>query len=428
MEVKTARIRRLGLFGCPLDTGNLGVSALGLATVRGLHRADQALDFTLFDYGSGTRVDTLRIGGDSVDVRLTGCYYSRRLYATNNTAQMLIAAKLGLRRFHPMLSRLRELDAFLDISGGDSFSDIYGRRRFSSMILPKLLAQMLGVPLILLPQTYGPYRSRRARRVAQSILRGASQVWARDEHSLRVVNDLLGNDFDPGRHLCGVDVAFGLPVVRPVDSEIVESVSRMRDARGVLVGLNVSGLLYNDPAASARRFGLVSSYRDLVHSLVDGLLAREEVRVLLIPHVAPRRSDVDCDVPACAAVFGRLGAEEQQRTLVVPATLDPMEVKWVIGQSDWFCGTRMHACIAAISQGVPTAALAYSDKTRGVFDTAGIGDAVVDPRMTDAVQTVEHVLSEFETRAVTVRRLQDCLPDLQSSLNGQFESMATCIC
>lgn len=425
--IPAPEIRRLGLFGCPLDTGNLGVSALGLATIRGLHDSQRGFDFTMFDYGQGTRGQALSIGNDSFDVRFIGCYYSRRLYATNNTAQMLIAAKLGLRRIHPMLRRLGEFDALLDMSGGDSFSDIYGSRRFASVSLPKLIALQLGIPLILLPQTYGPYRSHKARRVARSILRGASQVWARDKRSLGVVRELLLDEFDPSRHLNGVDVAFGLPVMRPGDSEIVDSVCRFRDAQGVLVGLNISGLLYNDPDGSTRRFGLVGSYRELIHSLVDRLLRREDIRIMLIPHVASKTSNVDCDVSACSAVLERLEVEHKQRALLVPPTLNAMEAKWVIGQSDWFCGTRMHACIAAISQGVPTAALAYSDKTRGVFETAGIGDSVVDPRKTDVVQTVEHVLAEFELRAATVIRLRDHLPDLRRRLKEQFESIATCI-
>jgi len=414
---------RLGLFGCPLDTGNLGVSALGLATILGLHRAGQAVDVVMFDYGRGTRVETLDIGNESLNVRRVGCYYSRRLYSTSNTAQMLIAAKLGLRRFHPMLRRLSELNAILDVSGGDSFSDIYGLRRFRSVSLPKRLALTLGMRLILLPQTYGPFRSWKSRRVTQSILRNASQVWARDARSHETVRELLGDEFDPRRHRCGVDVAFGLPAVQPRDSAVVESVGRFRDARGVRVGLNVSGLLYNDSEGGAKRFGLGGSYRELIDTLVDRLVAREDVQIMLIPHVAPQRPSVDCDVTACAALFERLSAQQRKRTLAVPPTLGPMEVKWVIGQTDWFCGTRMHSCIAALSQGVPTTAFAYSDKTQGVFATAGIGDAVVDLRTGAIAQAVEQSIVSMGARDETARRLREHLPCVNRLLGEQFQSI-----
>ena len=46
--------------------------------------------------------------------------------------------------------------------------------------------------------------------------------------------------------------------------------------------------------------------------------------------------------------------------------------KAVIGQCDFFIGSRMHACIAALSQGVPCVGVAYSMKFAGVFDTVGM--------------------------------------------------------
>ena len=52
--------------------------------------------------------------------------------------------------------------------------------------------------------------------------------------------------------------------------------------------------------------------------------------------------------------------------------LDASEVKWCISKLDWFVGSRMHATIAALSSGVPCAAIAYSRKFRGVFATLGV--------------------------------------------------------
>jgi len=54
---------RLGLFGGPPDTGNLGVAALGASVLRGLARSGRSLDVTVFDYGRGTRRETVRAEG-----------------------------------------------------------------------------------------------------------------------------------------------------------------------------------------------------------------------------------------------------------------------------------------------------------------------------------------------------------------------------
>jgi colanic acid/amylovoran biosynthesis protein len=164
------RTVRIGLFGCPLDTGNNGVSALGLSMISGLSDACPSLDLSMFDYGGGARTASVALGAKQHEVRLVGCYASRRYHQLHNLVQMNAAAMVGLGNVHPMLRRLRKLDAIIDISGGDSFSDIYGRRRFNAVVAPKILALKLGIPLILPPQTYGPYSTDAVRRTAQRVL------------------------------------------------------------------------------------------------------------------------------------------------------------------------------------------------------------------------------------------------------------------
>ena len=61
---------------------------------------------------------------------------------------------------------------------------------------------------------------------------------------------------------------------------------------------------------------------------------------------------------------------------------DQHAVKGIIGLCSFFIGSRMHACIAALSQGIPTVAVAYSKKFMGVFESAGMGHMVVDARDT----------------------------------------------
>jgi colanic acid/amylovoran biosynthesis protein len=415
--------RRLGLFGCSPDTGNKGVAALGLGTLAGLVGVGHPLRMTVFGYKAGARRETVEIGDTSVEVDQVGCFASRRVYRLDNLQQLRLATSLGMSRVHPMLQRLRQLDAVLDMSGGDSFSDIYGSRRFEAVAAPKLLAMQLGIPLVLLPQTYGPFTDGGARERARRVLRGAAQVWARDQHSLEVVSALLGSHFDPTRHRQGVDVAFGLPARRPADDRLVESLGELRKGSEVLVGLNVSGLLYNEPGEDIRRYGFRTPYRELIHGLLGRLLTVSGLGVVLIPHVTPGRPCADCDETACNSVLASLNPHEKRRVQKVPASLGPMEMKWAIGTCDWFCGTRMHACIGAISQCVPTVAIAYSDKTRGVFDTAGVGDCVVDPRSDAATEIVDRTMMHLLEKRAVRARLESRMPGVRRQLSAQFQAL-----
>jgi polysaccharide pyruvyl transferase WcaK-like protein len=423
-RAESARPQQIGLFGCPLDTGNSGVSALGLSTILGISEALPQAEVTVFDYGPGIRQKQLQIGERGIELRFARCAYSRRFYQPSNLQQMRVAARLGLRRLQPMLRLLDGLDLILDISAGDSFSDLYGDWRFQSVSAPKLLALDLGIPLVLLPQTYGPFEGTAAKELAARILSNANSVWARDARSLEVARSTARPDTDPQRFHLGVDVAFGLPARQPDDPGLIDAIEAFRSRFATIVGLNVSGLLYNEPGEDQRRYGMRAPYRDIIGGIMDRLVSLDGVGILLVPHVTtPGQETRDCDATASSRIRSTLPPAQRERFLFAPDSLGAMQAKWVISHTDWFCGTRMHACIAAISQGIPTAAIAYSDKTRGVFESAGVGESVVDPRKIEGTEVVDRVLENFRERASVSESLAASLPRVRSQLQQQFEAM-----
>ncbi len=421
----SAKPLRVGLFGCSLTTGNRGVTALAFSTIGGLTTLGVPIEVTIFDMGVGIRQTTVPIQGGSVNVRLIGCFESRRYYRTSNITHLRIANKLGLGRLHPMLRELHSLDAIFDVSAGDSFSDIYGWKRFHAVAVPKLLAMEMNIPLILTPQTYGPFKTERAKAWATHILKNANQVWARDAISMNVVRSLVGQHLDDQKYRTGVDVAFGLPSHPPRDARLVEQVNVMRKSAGTLIGLNVSGLLYTKDHEDVRHYGFLESYREMTDELLQRLLGMPDTNLLLVPHVSSAKNidDIDCDTTTLKEIYARLTPAQQRRVLLVPASVGPTEVKWIIGQCDWFCGTRMHACIAALSQGVAATAIAYSDKTLGVFETADVGEAVVDPRVLHKDELIDRILAGFHKRQTFAATLCQRLPQLREQWAEEFISI-----
>ena len=251
---------RLCLFGAPGDTANLGVSALLESVLAGVAERRPAADVTVFDNGLGARRASLAVGESTFGYGLLGARLSKRVHRPESLHQMKAAALVG-GRVNPGTRAMARADAVLDISGGDSFTDLYGPKRWQSVEMPKSLALQLGRPLVLLPQTYGPYRAPEAQRKAEEIVRGSAAAWARDERSFAILQELAGPEFDPGRHRVGVDVAFGLPPRRPKGSLGTTIEGWLAgDRTAPVVGLNVSGLLFNDPGARAQ-FGLAGDYR-----------------------------------------------------------------------------------------------------------------------------------------------------------------------
>jgi colanic acid/amylovoran biosynthesis protein len=412
-------LRRVCLFGAPPDTGNLGVEALFHSVVASVAAWDPAVEISVFDNGFGHGPATLPSVGGNLTYQRIGMRRSRRLHRWESTFRYRVAAR-NPHSQHPGIWAMRRSRASLDISGGDSFSDIYGLDRFEAVIAPKELTLSLDRPLVLLPQTYGPFKTSAAASRARRVLAGASQIWARDEHSMQVVHELHPALAGDRRCQIGVDVAFALPVIAPSST-----VPQPRIDDGPVVGINVSGLL-SEPGASGR-FGLRLSYRTFVIDLIDGLID-EGAQVVLVPHVGTNDTGRESDREACQTMLRSLDGSKRDRVTVATGYRTAAEAKWVISQLDWFVGTRMHSTIASLSSDVPTAALAYSDKTAGVFATCGLGDAVVDARYVDTTDAVKLVLASFAARAEVRSHLVTTMPAIRDRARRQiFDALETAV-
>lgn len=417
---------KLCIFGAALGTGNLGVSALSLSLLEGIARRVRFPQITTFDNSPGLRTDTVRLTDHDLTYQCCGVIPTRRLYHRDSLFRVRLAGRLG-GISSPAIRAIREADAVIDVTGGDSFTDLYGPRRFRIVTGEKFITLEQNRPLILAPQTIGPFKSRRSRAIAQKLLRAAAMVWTRDQKSYTVLRELLGDDFDMDRHRCGVDLAFGLGSyvpTHPLPDPVEQWLSSERT--NPLVGFNISGLIANNPEQSRRRFGLLADYRESVVRLLRRILKQTDSNILLVPHVSTRPNHFEHDADACESVAEELRQIDRNRVAVLPDGCDVFETKWIIARTDWFCGTRMHAAIAALTSGVPTAAIAYTRKTFGVFDTCQQGDHVADPRHLTTDDVVDHLWRCYVQREKTEADLQRALPTVHWQVESQMDDMLSC--
>lgn len=385
--------RRVVLAGAAIGNGNRGVEALGRSVVDAVQRDSPGATLSILDDGWGVRHDPGPRHPD-IGVEMVGVRQSRRWYRPESWAQIRLA-QATLPRLNPVATRLGAADLVLDLSAGDSFTDLYGPARLNAITLPKRAALRAGRPLVLLPQTYGPFTSPRSRHLAGELIRAATIAYARDPWSYQQLLDLAGPDADQSRLRDGVDVAFALEPRRPDD---VTAQQVERSPGDVTVGVNVSGLLLDGSAHA--RFGLAGNYLDTMTALVAALTDRG-AQVVLVPHVHVGDGRGESDINAIDQLRARLPPSQRASTSVLPTSLDASQVKWCISQLDWFVGSRMHATIAALSTFTPVAAYAYSDKTRGVFETCGVGEACVDARAVSGSEAVARMVDQFERRTLT---------------------------
>lgn len=409
---------KICVLGASPDTGNLGVSALMTSIVRGVHDRCADAQVTVFDNGLGQRHGTLRTTSGEITYQRLGIRLSRRVHLRESLANMQVSQRLG-GMGNPGVAAIADADAVWDVSGGDSFTDLYGDRRFRQVVDPKDLVLRIGTPLVLLPQTYGPFTDPARRRRARRIVGKALQAWARDIDSFERLDELLVN-VDPERHRCGVDLSFGMEPLEPT-GRLPGRLTQWLDAdrSHPVVGLNVSGLLHNQDARS--QFSLSIDYRELISRLLRRLLDETDARIVLVPHV--RGYSFESDDVAVTDVAAAAPAGSSDRIEVVRDEFDASGMKWLISRLDWFNGTRMHATIAALSTGVPVSAVAYSDKTRGVFESCELADAVIDARAVTTDHALAAIWQSWQDRSAVRTHLAASVPRVRDAAHAQMDQI-----
>jgi len=403
------------------DTGNQGVSALCHSVVAGLSSRG-VKDITVADHGRGLR----RADWGYAAVHLVGLTHNRRFWRGDNLRTAHAMTRVGGMITAPARSIARSR-AVLDISGGDSFTDIYGLKRFQAMALTKKMALNTGVPLVLLPQKLGPFRDPELGAEAVDILRRAAAVWVRDAQSFQFLQEHLGSDFDPARHRLAVDVAVTLPQKTPenLSPQVHRLLTPTLKSDFPLAGLNVSGLLCNNASEARRTFDLAASHNEQTEALARSLLKSDpSLRLLLIPHVHKHETDAESDLAACRRLQRRLGARAGNRVYILEQELNAMELKWVLSKLDWFAGARMHATIGAFSSGVPTLGLGYTDKAQGVFDECGIGDDVADLRRLDPRALGARAAASYLSSKRSRSDLRSRLDGIRTRANREMDMIA----
>lgn len=420
------------VLGASFDTGNLGVNALAESTIKTLlHRWPQARIVLL---GNGYTPEQLHLhmGDREMTVTTLPVRFSRKLslpyhffwfafYGMLAGAVPWPSARRKLLTRNPHCRTIYESALAVDITGGDSFSDIYGMRRFVLGFLRKYVVILFGKRFVMLPQTYGPFKRRIAKALARYIVKHAEVVYSRDKEGMECVRGLL-NGCVADKVRFSPDVAFVLDPRRP-ERLCIEPNDDLRAHGSTVAGFNVSGLLFNGGYTRNNMFGLKADYRELVCKIMDLLLRQPDVVVLLVPHVLPPAGlDVESDPIACAELFEHVRRKYPGRVFLARGRYNHNEIKYVIGQCDFFAGSRMHACIAALSQGIPAVGLAYSKKFLGVFESVGMADWVVDLRTSDEDEVLGAMLRAFETRKAAAESLQQTVPAVQQQILGLFST------
>lgn len=147
--------------------------------------------------------------------------------------------------------------------------------------------------------------------------------------------------------------------------------------------------------------------KEIAEDFLRFVFENTTMKVLLVPHVVEENNN---DYDFMKPIFEKF--EHTGRIAILPPDLEARQYKGYIAGTRFFVGARTHSTIAAYSSGVPTIALGYSVKARGIAkDVFGEEKYVLDIKaMTDYEELRDEFLKMLENENEIRRELMKSIP------------------
>lgn len=383
----------IGLLGCLINNENMGCVALTFSLINMLEQIskEKKIDYIYYVFEVSPNevcrkraIELLHLQENQIKCfDVTPLYRARRF--VHHFSNGIVS-----------LNALKQCDYVIDLTAGDSFTDIYGQYTFDGETNVKLLVKKMGKKLILGPQTYGPFSTDKNIQKAKKAIESADLVISRDQMSA----DYIASFSDKNVYVT-TDLAFDLPW----NKRKCVSTDRVR------VGINVSGLLLrNKTENTALLVRQESDYDNYIRGVIDRLLDENRYDIYVIPHVGKDGSDY------IRSIYGnRMHYCEQFK--------NPIDAKNTISQMDVFIGARMHATIAAFSSGVATIPTAYSRKFAGLYSNLNY-PYTIDLETNKAEKNISCTMQYLHNYKELMSRAQNCMNKADELLNIVYTLLA----
>lgn len=246
----------------------------------------------------------------------------------------------------------REVDVVLDASGF-AYSDQWGSGPIKELANASSRWASWGTKVVLMPQAFGPFEASGVKTLVQSAIQNCSLVMPRDRASSKFLTDAVGRSHSIRQY---PDFTVLLEGKVPADFDV--------ERNRFCVVPNVR---MQDKVAA----GVAENYLPFLIRVVKILESIGAAPFLLV-------HEGQGDIAMAKEVVRAVG------DVPVVTESDPLKIKGILGRSTAVIGSRFHALVSALSQGVPAVATSWSHKYSELLQDYGFKSGLLDVRATDS--------------------------------------------
>lgn len=241
----------------------------------------------------------------------------------------------------------QDIDAVLDASGF-AFGDQHPVDRATAFATRLERARKQNNPIVLLPQAFGPFKKQGSRDAFKRIVAAADLVFARDDVSLEAATEAVGSGLS------------SKIIQAPDFTNLVKSVplnGSRREGRACIV----PNQRMIEKATSSKS---ADAYLPFLQACIESA-EHHGLQPTLLVHG-------NDDSELAVALSEQLG-----HALPTIHERDPLAIRSILGACDLVIGSRFHALVSALSQGVPAIGTSWSHKYEMLFDEYGCAEMLL---------------------------------------------------
>jgi colanic acid/amylovoran biosynthesis protein len=252
-----------------------------------------------------------------------------------------------------------EVDMVLD-SSGFAFSDQWGPG-FARHLTRKMNRRgRRNQSLVLLPQAFGPFKNQEVARLTRQLMNRSELIYARDDRSLAELRALRNG-----------------PTIRKSPDFTIAM--KPKADNSIKLPALFAAIIPNKRMLDKRNN---ADYYGFLQRAIVSLQARR-LNPVFVLHDANEDREVIAHL------------ENNGRSIPVFEHDDPRVLKWILGRAAFVIGSRFHALVGALSQGVPCVGAGWSHKYLELFTDFHCADFMISD-LTD-MSTLESLLTRLHT-------------------------------
>ncbi|MCM3652935.1 polysaccharide pyruvyl transferase family protein [Metabacillus litoralis] len=277
--------------------------------------------------------------------------------------------------------------------------------RFSPALLQHLVQLKIAFdynkPVVIYAQSIGPFYNNIMQKVSKRILDKVDNIFIRENISKTWLEKISCTN----KNINVVsDSAF---CMKDQQSDYVDQLfaELKKDHNGPIIGLTARDWNFpemNDKALHRKKY---------VESMQQAIIHFENkygAKVLLMPQVLGPNDFNDDRIISREILSGIVSKNSQ----LIDYDFNPRELKYFYSKLDMFIGTRMHSNIFSLSSYVPTVAINYEHKTRGIMELLELDEYVLEINHIEPNDLISVAEKCWENNASLRQELKIKIPDV----------------